>query len=57
MRHSVERKDHFVINPEEKVDKLSTKSIISHEQYGSSNTKHLTKDELKHMMKKLQWIV
>jgi len=57
MRHSVERKDHFVINQEEKVDKLSTKSMISHKQYGSHNTKHLTVDELKHTMKKLQWVV
>jgi len=57
MRCSIERKDHFVINQEEKVDKLSTKSLISHEYYGSANTKHLTIDELKHMMKKLQWVV
>jgi FlaA1/EpsC-like NDP-sugar epimerase len=55
MRHSIERKDHFVINKEEKIDKFSTKNIISHEQYGSSNTKHLTIDELKQTMKKLQW--
>jgi len=57
IRHSVERKDHFVISQEKKVDKLSTKNIISHEYYGSANTKHLTIDELKHMMKKLQWVV
>jgi FlaA1/EpsC-like NDP-sugar epimerase len=55
MRHSIEKKDHFVINKEAKIDKFSTKNIISHEQYGSSNTKHLTIDELKHIMKKLQW--
>ena len=57
MRHSVEKKDHFVINQEEKIDKFSTKKIISHEQYGSHNTMHLTIDELKHMMKKLQWVM
>jgi UDP-glucose 4-epimerase len=57
MRHSIERKDHFVINREEKIDKFSTKNIISHKQYGSHNTKHLTVDELKQIMKKLQWIV
>lgn len=57
MRHSVEKKDHFVINREEKIDKLSTKNMISHEQYGSSNTKHLSISELKQMMKKLQWVV
>lgn len=57
MRHCIERKDHFVINPEEKIDKLSTKNTISHEQYGSSNTKHLSIDELKSIMKKLQWVV
>jgi len=55
MRHSIESKDHFVINKEAKIDKFSTKSIISHEQYSSSNTKHLTIDELKYIMKKLQW--
>lgn len=55
MRHSIERKDHFVITKEAKIDKFSTKNIISHEQYGSSNTKHLTINELKHIMKKLQW--
>lgn len=57
MRHSVDRKDHFVIHREEKIDKHSTKNTISHNFYGSSNTKHLTIDELKHMMKKLKWIV
>lgn len=57
MRHSIERKDHFVITKEAKIDKFSTKNIISHEQYGSSNTKHLTINELKHIMKKLQWVV
>lgn len=57
MRHSVERKDHFVIKKEEKIDKLSTKNMISREYYGSDNTKHLTIDELKHMMKKLQWVI
>jgi FlaA1/EpsC-like NDP-sugar epimerase len=57
MRHSIERKDHFVINREEKIDKFSAKNIISHKQYGSHNTKHLTVDELKQIMKKLQWIV
>jgi len=55
MRHSIERKDHFVINKEAKIDKFSTKNIISHGQYGSSNTTHLTIDELKQTMKKLQW--
>jgi len=55
MRHSIERKDHFVINKEAKIDKFSTKNMISHEQYGSFNTKHLTVDELKQIMKKLQW--
>jgi len=57
MRHSIERKDHFVINKEEKIDKVSTKNIILHKQYGSSNAKHLTINELKHMMKKLEWVV
>jgi len=57
MRHSTERKDHFVINQEEKIDKHSTKNTISHNFYGSSNTEHLTIDELKQMMKKLQWVV
>jgi len=57
MRHSVERKDHFVINPEKKIDKLSTKHKILHDQYDSSNTKHLSIDELKNMMKKLEWVV
>ena len=57
MRHSTERKDHFVINQEEKIDKHSTKNTISHEYYGSSNTKHLTIDELKQMMNKLKWVV
>lgn len=57
MRHSIERKDHFVINPEKMIDKLSAKNTISHEQYDSSNTKHLSIDELKSIMKKLQWVV
>lgn len=57
MRHSVEKKNHFVINREAKIDKLSTKNIISHEQYGSSNTKHLSIYQLKEMMKKLQWVI
>lgn len=55
MRHSIERKDHFVIAKEAKIDKFSIKNIISHKQYGSSNTKHLTINELKHIMNKLQW--
>ena len=55
MRHSIERKDHFVISKEAIIDKFSAKNVISHEQYGSSNTKHLTIDELKQTMKKLQW--
>jgi len=55
MRHSIERKDHFVISKEAIIDKFSTKNVISHEQYGSSNTKHLPIDELKQTMKKLQW--
>jgi hypothetical protein len=57
MRHTIETKDHFLKNREEKIDKFSTKNIISHKQYGSHNTKHLTVDELKQIMKKLQWIV
>lgn len=57
LRHSVEKKDHFIINPEKKLDTSSTKTPILYSQYDSSTTKHLSRNELKNLMKKLQWIV
>lgn len=57
MRHSVEKKDHFIINPEKKLDMSSTRGPILYSQYDSSTTKHLSRNELKNLMRKLQWTV
>jgi len=57
MRHSIEKKDHFIITKEEKFDKSSTKKPILHKQYDSSTTHHLSREELTAIMKKLHWVI
>ena len=57
MRHSKEKKDHFVIKQEAEFDiKLINKSIRTQE-YNSGTVKHLSVDELIHLMKKLKWVL
>ena len=57
MRHSEERKDHFVIKREEEFDVKSLKKSTKMQEYGSATVRHLNKEELKEMMKKLKWVV
>jgi len=57
MRHAQERKDHFVINREEDFDTTSLKKSLKTIEYGSGTIKHLSIEELKEMMKKLDWVL
>lgn len=56
MRHSVEKKDHFVIHRESDYDKGSLKKSIKTFEYGSGTVQHLTREELKDKMRKLKWV-
>ena len=56
MRHVTEKKNHFVIHREDKLDVKSIKKSANLEEYSSSTVRHLNKKELKELMKKLHWI-
>lgn len=56
MRRVEERKDHFVIKHEEEFDTHSLKKSVKIKEYGSATVKHLNKNELIELMKKLKWI-
>ena len=56
MRRVEEKKDHFVIPHEEEFDMQSLKSHVKVKEYGSATVKHLNKNELMELMKKLKWI-
>lgn len=57
MRRVEERKDHFVIKQEDEFDIQSLKKHVKVKEYGSATVKHLNKDELIELMKKLKWII
>jgi len=57
MRHAQERKDHFVIHREEDFDTTSLKKSPKTIEYGSGTIKQLSVEELKKMMKKLDWVL
>ena len=57
MRHSVEKKDHFVIQGESDFDVISLKKSLKTIEYDSGNASHLTVNELKQIMKKLKWVL
>ncbi len=56
MRRVEERKDHFVIKHEQEFDTHSLKKSVKIKEYGSATVKHLNKNELIELMKKLKWI-
>ena len=56
MRHTQEKNDHFVINPEKEFDTSSLEESPKTTEYGSNTIKHLTITELKNIMKKLDWV-
>jgi len=56
MRHVQEKKDHFVINRENEIDKSFIKKSTKFTEYGSGTIPHLTIEELKLLMKKLKWV-
>jgi len=57
MRHTQERKDHFVINREKDLDTTSLKKSVKLTEYDSNTVKHLSVEELKEMMRKLNWVL
>jgi UDP-N-acetylglucosamine 4,6-dehydratase/5-epimerase len=57
MRHAREKKDHFVIYREKDFDVQSVKKSTKTQEYGSGTVKHLNREELKNMMRKLKWVV
>ena len=57
MRHAQERKDHFIINRENDFDTSSLKKSTKTIEYSSGTVKHLSIEELKKMMKKLNWVL
>jgi len=57
MRHTQEKKDHFVIKREKEFDKDSVKKLSLYSEYGSNTVRHLDVQELKNMMKKLRWVL
>jgi FlaA1/EpsC-like NDP-sugar epimerase len=56
MRHSEEKKDHFIITQEKDFDTKSLKKPLKMKEYGSGTVDHLDVDKLKTMMKKLKWV-
>jgi FlaA1/EpsC-like NDP-sugar epimerase len=56
MRHVSERKDHFVIKRESLIDKNFVKKSTKFTEYGSGTITGLNIDELKSLMKKLEWV-
>ena len=57
MRRVDERKDHFVIKREEELDTRSLKKYVKIKEYDSGTAKHLNKNELMELMKRLKWVV
>jgi UDP-N-acetylglucosamine 4,6-dehydratase/5-epimerase len=57
MRHSTEKKDHFVIYREPEIDFKSVKKKTKFIEYGSGTATHLDINELKFIMKKLKWTI
>ena len=57
MRHTQEKKDHFVINQELEFDTKSLKKSIKTKEYGSGTANQLSIDELIKLMKKLKWVL
>ncbi len=57
MRHSEERKDHFIINKEAEFEKSSLKKSTKIQEYDSGTVKPLDVEELKQLMKKLKWVI
>jgi FlaA1/EpsC-like NDP-sugar epimerase len=57
MKHSQEKKDHFIINKEKEFEKKSLQKSTKIKEYGSGTVKHLDVDELKQLMKKLKWVI
>lgn len=57
MRHSKEKKDHFVIKREAEFDIKLIKKSVRTQEYSSRTVKHLSVDELIHLMKKLKWVL
>jgi UDP-N-acetylglucosamine 4,6-dehydratase/5-epimerase len=57
MRHSTEKKDHFVIHREPEIDIKSVKKETKFIEYGSGTATHLGIDELKSIMKNLKWTI
>lgn len=57
MRRVEERKDHFIIKHEKEFDTQSLKKPIRVKEYGSATVKHLNKNELIELMKRLKWVV
>ena len=56
MRHVQEKKDHFVIKREEEIDNSFVKKSTKFTEYGSGTITGLNIDELKSLMKKLEWV-
>jgi FlaA1/EpsC-like NDP-sugar epimerase len=56
MRHAKESKDHFVIYREADFDTTFVKKSLKTTEYGSGTVNHLDVEELRKMMKKLDWI-
>jgi FlaA1/EpsC-like NDP-sugar epimerase len=54
MRHTLERKDHFIVMREKEFD-LSSIKKGKFKEYSSGNVKHIDKLELKKLMKKIVW--
>ncbi len=55
MRRVEEKKDHFVIKREEEFDVQSLKIPVKVKEYGSATVRHLGKNELMELMRKLKW--
>lgn len=56
MRRVEEKKDHFIIKREKEFDLDSLNESVKVKEYGSATAKHLNKNELMELMKKLKWI-
>ena len=57
MRHTTEKKDHFVIHRETSNDIKSLKKQLSVSEYSSATVPQLSRTEIKKLIKALKWIV
>jgi len=57
MRHTQEKKDHFIITREKEFDISFVKKPLQNSEYGSNTVMHLNVQELKDMMRKLKWVL